>query len=635
MMWLSWRTLRARWPVFLGTFLALAFGVCLMATTLLCIAGTQKSGDATDDWLTSVAITLLGNAAGVSGAAAIFVVAGTFSFAVAQRRRELALLRVVGATPRQTRRLIMSESLLVGAVSAVFGCVLGILVAPYFAQWMARVDLAPPGFAPHVTWWPLVAAGAVGLLSAFLSAWIASRRASKVRPIEALFETSIDRRTMTLARWIAAGAFLSGAALLMPLITSASSGIASAYILLEVLLLIFGVTMLVPVFAPLLIRLVGWPLAGPVAELSRANTTTSLRRTSSTIAPIFITMALAAASFASIATLAAIRSQALQDRVKAPLIVVNDDGLSADAMAALAQSADGAVIEPTAKSSVLLAKNSDRNSDRLVALYVQPSIDRALRLPLAQGNIFELAHADTMAVSEQMATSHDWPLGSRATVWSAGGDRLSLKIVAIIKDSDDLDGTILLPDALRQRVEPQLRHDTIYATPSASATTKQLQSTLQSVAASYGAQVEPTAEYLAEQDRGDARIDRVALLTVVGLAVLYTAISIVNTCVMSITGRFRDFSVLQLSGATHRQILRMVALETLLIAFIAALAAGAVMAAALAITYASATNPVIVIPWAEVGAIVAACVVIALTTSIVATLWAFRTPAIRIAASRE
>lgn len=192
---------------------------------------------------------------------------------------------------------------------------------------------------------------------------------------------------------------------------------------------------------------------------------------------------------------------------------------------------------------------------------------------------------------------------------------------------------MLLPDALRQKVEPNISPDVAYAAPT-TGTAEALKTALQPVVAQYGARVESAAEYLDSQNQDDARIDQVALLTVVGLAVLYTAISIANTCIMAVTGRFRDFAVLRLSGATRKQILRMVTFETLCIALVALVAAAVVTAAALGITYAAA-DPRIVMPWPEIIAIVLACFGIALITSIISTLWAFRTPAIRIVASRE
>lgn len=636
--WLSWRTFSSRWQVFAGTFLALTFGVALMATTLLCIAGTQVANDQ-DDWLLSVAVTLLGNAAGVSGAAAIFVVAGTFSFAVAQRRREFALLRAVGATPKQVRHLVMGEAFIIGLAAAIAGCVLGVAIAPFFAGWMAGVELAPVSFAPYVTWWPLAIAAATGLLSALLSAWLAARRAGKVAPAEAFMDASVDRRTMTLARWLGAAVFLTGAALVAQLvIAKAHTGIGAAYALLEILMLIFGVMLLVPVFAVPLIRFAALPLRMVTGRLARANTITSLRRTSSMVAPIFITMSLAAAALSCVATLAGIHSTAAKERITAPLVITPDNedtGLSPQAITAFQQAGKGTVVEPVAQDSVTKVQGSTKDRDRLTALYVRPTIGNVMRFGLTAGDMADLKGSATVAVDHATAAAQGWQVGQTIQLWLPDGAQVSPKIVAIMQAGNDFGATVLLPDELRRAAAPDVAVQVAYAAPAQDMTPAGLAALLQPVANAYRASVVTFDDFLTAQNAQDARIDQVALFTVVGLAVLYTALSIANTCIMAITGRFRDFAVLRLGGATPGQVLGMVVIETCLVTFVALVGAAVVTAGALAIIKVNPETPQIVLPWVPILATAVACLAIALVASIVSVLWAFRTPAIRVAAARE
>jgi putative ABC transport system permease protein len=174
-----------------------------------------------------------------------------------------------------------------------------------------------------------------------------------------------------------------------------------------------------------------------------------------------------------------------------------------------------------------------------------------------------------------------------------------------------------------------------YVTPAKDTTSAGLSALLQPVANAYQASVVTFDDFLTAQNAQDARIDQVALFTVVGLAVLYTALSIANTCIMAITGRFRDFAVLRLGGATPRQVLGMVVIETCLVTFVALVGATVVTAAALAIVKINPETPQIVLPWAPILATAVACLAIALAASVVSALWAFRTPAIRVAAARE
>lgn len=97
-----------------------------------------------DAGLFAVASSLLGITSGLSAFVSIFVVAGTFAYSVAARRREFGLLRTVGATPRQVRRLVLGEALAVGAPASAAGAAFGVVIARPFARWLARAGFAPP-----------------------------------------------------------------------------------------------------------------------------------------------------------------------------------------------------------------------------------------------------------------------------------------------------------------------------------------------------------------------------------------------------------------------------------------------------------------------------------------------------------
>lgn len=94
-------------------------------------------------------VTLLPIMAAVAGSTAIFVVASTFAFSVIQRRREIALLLVVGATSKQVRRMLIAKAALVGAVASALGCALGVLDANLLAGWLSALGITPPWFSTH------------------------------------------------------------------------------------------------------------------------------------------------------------------------------------------------------------------------------------------------------------------------------------------------------------------------------------------------------------------------------------------------------------------------------------------------------------------------------------------------------
>src|SRR5262249_30292426 len=171
--------------------------------------------------LFAVAVALPGVTSGLAGFVAIFVVAGTFAYAVAARRRELGLLRTVGATPRQARRLVLGEALAAGVAATLAGSALAIVIAGPVARSPARAGFAPHDFTAHFILWPLAAASGAGLLIALAGAFVAARRAGRVRPAEALREAAVDRGTMPLTRWLAGLAALGGSVPLFGVLAAA------------------------------------------------------------------------------------------------------------------------------------------------------------------------------------------------------------------------------------------------------------------------------------------------------------------------------------------------------------------------------------------------------------------------------
>src|SRR4051794_33868323 len=145
---------------------------------------------------------LLGLMTMTVGFVAVFSISSSFAFSVALRRRELGLLRAVGATPRQIRRLVLREAALVAAAAGVAGALASLAVAPLLGRWIAGRGLAPETL--DVTPAPVALPVGAGLMLvvALAGAWAAARRAARVRPAEALRDAAVDRGVMTAGRWL-------------------------------------------------------------------------------------------------------------------------------------------------------------------------------------------------------------------------------------------------------------------------------------------------------------------------------------------------------------------------------------------------------------------------------------------------
>lgn len=237
---------------------------------------------------------MLGTAGGVSAFVAVFVTASTFAFVVALRRREFGLLRLAGATPGRVRRQLVTEALAVGVAASATGCALGSWGAPLLARALIDNGIAPSWFTvsgahtpqstswnswTYWTYWPFQLAFWTGLFVAVAGAWAASRRAGRIRPVEALRDADVDTDVMPWSRRIAGAALLAlGLGLTVhTLWTDPSALLKRKTYTTQPMILITAAAALAPLLVRPVLRLIRLP--GAVGLLVRENAATSVRRT--------------------------------------------------------------------------------------------------------------------------------------------------------------------------------------------------------------------------------------------------------------------------------------------------------------------------------------------------------------------
>src|SRR3954469_8252832 len=141
---------------------------------------------------------------------AIFVAASTFSLSVQQRHRELALLRAIGSTPRQVRRLVAGEALVISLLALLLSLPLCILAAFAERGLFVRAGMIPARLHIAVGWPPFAGGLAAAIITTQLAAFVSARRASKIRPTDALREAAVQRRPLSWLRGVAGVAALAG-----------------------------------------------------------------------------------------------------------------------------------------------------------------------------------------------------------------------------------------------------------------------------------------------------------------------------------------------------------------------------------------------------------------------------------------
>ena len=232
-------------------------------------------------------VAIFGTMGGIAGFVALFVVAGTFALAIAQRRKETAVLRALGATPRQVRRLIATEALFVSLVAGALGLLAGRPLATALVDLLSRHGHIPAGFEPGHSWIPLVAALGMGVGIAQLAVVAAARRAGKVRPAEALREVAVEHGRVGWVRGLSGVLALGGGAAMALLFKGEQ---ASAFSILAGILLAAGTALLGRWLLGLPAALLARPLRalGPAGLLASTGLSANRWRTAALATPIVL-----------------------------------------------------------------------------------------------------------------------------------------------------------------------------------------------------------------------------------------------------------------------------------------------------------------------------------------------------------
>ncbi|MFD5476900.1 ABC transporter permease [Streptomyces hawaiiensis] len=551
---------------------------------------------------------LFGTAGGITAFVSVFVVASTFAFAIAQRRMEFALLRTAGATPAQIRRTVLAEALTVGTLASAAGCALGSHGAPLLAARVVDEGLAPAWFTIGEHTWPYHAAFWTGLLVALCGAAAASWRAGRTAPTEALREAASDSRPVTRGRLLCGTALLLTAAVTLALSLTAdpSDLLHRKTYITRPMLLITAAALLAPLVLRPLIRLLTC-LPSAVGMLARENTTTGVRRTAALAAPVLVTVALAGSLLGATATLNHAESTETSDRTTAAFIVTPAAGTGFDAATLRRlRAVPGTRISPTSSTAVHVLEDGVALNRSEARAATPRDLAATTRLPLTAGRLGDLDD-DSVVVNEEWQRHR---VGDKVRVWLGDGTPRTLRIAAVMPTGTGGNGVYVTPrnapGAAVDRVDVALEDGTA---PHAVAPA------LREAIAEGGGQVLTRDAWLRATHPETNRTTRLGLLLVLGIALLYTGISVANTTVMAASDRVRDLAVLRLAGATRGQVLRLTAAEALTAVTAGTLLGLLVTGVNLAGMWGALTllsvRPAVTLPWQALGTTATACALLA------------------------
>ncbi|GIF65484.1 ABC transporter permease [Asanoa ishikariensis] len=629
MLRMSWSTFRDRWPVFLGAIISVCLGVALVQSSLLTLvsAATAK----VPPGLSAVeerairdgyvgAISLLGMTLGLAFFVAIFVVSSTFAFTVAQRRRDLALLRLTGAGRRQVRTLLVGEALLLGVIGSALGMLVGLPLMRLQTTMLTTFEFAPPGFTAQWRDWIIAVSAGTGVGVAVLGVLAASRRAARVQPLEALRDLGGAARVMTASRWVFGVLFLAGSVALLILVSAVGGEAALPLSINATFTLVTAFALLAPLVVPLVAAPFGLVFRGKLGLLAQANLRTGVRRSASTAAPIMVLVAFVVGMAGTTGTLTEASRQEITRELRGDL-VLNTDRPVGDQVAA----APG-VTGVSEQAPVSFDIGTDEGEDGVEwesadGLAIFPAAyEETHRAAVTSGNLADLRGA-SVAVTPSVG---GWKVGDTMPVHLTGGPD-QLRVVALLPETLSGPAVLLSPDLMPDGP----RQYVVRATDPAAAATGL--ATLGQVMTA-GAWVD---EYNDQQQRTNTNV----MVALMGMAMVYTLIAMVNAVVIAASDRRAEFAAARVTGLTRSQVVGTALAESVAVVAIGVLL-GVLAATGTIVGMASAVRDMIGInvtslPWSMFGAVVAIALAVVAVSSVLSTLSATRTPPIRLVAARE
>ncbi|HEX4176764.1 MAG TPA: ABC transporter permease [Acidimicrobiales bacterium] len=526
-----------------------------------------------------------------------FTIVNTFSITVGQRTKELALLRIVGASRGQVFRSVLTEAALVGLLASLVGLGLGVLAALGLEALLGVFGVTLPSGPLVFEARTVIVCLVVGVVVTMVSAIGPARRAVRIAPVEAVSEQQVEYEIPMRRRFTwGSGITLAGiAALAVGLVAPAIQLVG-----LGAVLIFIGVARLAPAVARPMSSVLGRPLArllGTSGRLGRENSMRSPRRTAQTASALMVGLALVSAIAVFGASLSQSATQSIDKAINANLIVLATNNMGQGTFGTTVPTTAATVPGVTASSSVYGGQFEVRGDIKSLAAVGASNLSDTLNLSMNSGTSDSLATGDLL-IDATTASNDNLAVGGTVPVKFALTGDTRMRIGGIYQDNQ-LIGSYLVSDHFYlQHFQNPLPFAVLLKTDGSPGVQQAVQHALQPYP---NVKVQTRAEF--EQSQA-AQVNQLLGLVyaLLALAVIIAMIGIVNTLMLSVFERTHEIGLLRAVGMKRRQIRAMIRSESVILALFGAvigIIVGTLLGIALVSSLHSQGITVTSVPWSN------------------------------------
>ena len=509
--------------------------------------------------------------AGVALFVGLFIILNTFTMLVAQRTRELALLRAIGASRRQVMSAVLGEAVVVGVVASTVGLGLGLLVALGVRGLLDAVGVSMPAGSLVIKTHTIIASYIVGVLVTLLAAWFPSFRASRIPPIAAMRDgVALPERSLRVRAVIGGVLTLLGAVSIAGSIRGSSGG-AAARVGVGILLVMIGIWVMSALISRPVVRLIGAPLVrifGLPARLGRSNAVRNPRRTAATSASVMIGLALVTMLTVLAASTKASITSVVNNNLGADYVLTSQSflGFSPDVAARATATPGVAVVGETRVGAARL------DGKTVVVAAVSDNIGSVIKVHMNAGSLDAL-DKNELLVSQTKAKSANLVVGQVVSVEYPTGGVQHITVGGVFKDNSLLgnggaDYLIGLPTYAKNYTTQLDAIVYVLASPGQrEAAGAALETSLKAYPQ---VKIQGQSAY---KDSITKQIDQFVNLIfgLLAVALIIAVLGIVNTLALSVYERTREIGLLRAVGMSRQQLREMIWLESAVIAVFGAL----------------------------------------------------------------